>query len=1169
MVFSQSLIYKVLKGTKDTILNFMIPKKVLEVREKTWDKFFDRYSKEMSDEFELNVETLEPETEEEEEDEDEMIINEEHDSEQRVPMRKSPALVQYWIDTGNPPYKVLSDDNVSSESGSSLSEKEIVVSPPRINVEDVINVVSTTDDQKCKNESSCSSVDTAAYILSNANITKKADTIAIIEGAKCTGESSNIDAHDGTDQIKAAKVDQEIYDDNDSINIDVTDVASKNNSTSRSKRMAIPTNEIQSDTRSQKIFSIKKNEIKKSDLYPTAINTQTLDIESIFKHFNKTSKNFVRNNKNDNVSNQDKVLEMDTQQERHISEATLDKKAVKNMNLSTLHRKKLYSGRYSPVDLIQTETHGTADRLSKAKKILHPALDFDDIVKETAFLNDKCKRSDKPNRKFKKGKSRYLSKKNISDIDESENNKEIQDKVNIIDDFDKSLDINKNLDTHQNDVSCHSKRDDGNISENSEKSKRSLEVVNEKPKVVLQRIDSPSLSDKLKLGKNIQEKQENFVKSFKDLSESEKSHSSAVVNLKEDTVDSNQSTILILECNENTSQSTSSSDCLLDVRLNRDFYSNAKKQKGKPSRLKDSDKSQNNKSWIEENMSQLSISTVVESQLSIKDNAISPNVSFNKSETYSNLYEKNQINNIKMREVKIVLERLPLSTINVQCTTMEKQALNKNDAVEENNVSGKLKARLLDNAEKKYGCKIRNVKIVLEQLPAKKINTVKNTDITLNKKSSSNTSLETNRKLRSQIARSSETSICENDEADVQSIICSNHSLGSSTSKKSDDTFGNIIFSTSQNLNSRLDSTKDATSQHKNCNDKTSQGNNYFASVLTSDEDDFFQSIKHRKKLKVSTDDNVSRNGNSSIVNCSPRKNTRELQRDESVHSEVSEIKSSDDKQTTINSSRQKQNRKSNRYLIFSSSEDDEDKDDNLAANLPIKRKVISPVLRKRNKINYNSKNGSKEAVEKNKIDRKNVPISKVVTAETPEKEIIFRTKLWDSDSSSDSILSTHKKLKTSSVRKRSIRCRNRAAEKEMVNDFSSTLNSSLENSSPMNGVTIKSNSLINEEAKRNRRLSSNSSDDDIERKVNNVKKDRTLSSSLKFDHARKARLVRESTVSSTSKRPAYKKTSLENEKIFNKSSNSPTKVQSAMSTPRKLFETKCYYDSSDSSEIL
>ncbi|CAL1685072.1 unnamed protein product [Lasius platythorax] len=120
--YSQSI--ERIAGTKDHIFNFQIPKKLLEVRKKAWVNLFGKYSEEMSDDIELNVDTLEPDEEEKEKE----VSVKEYSCGQRIPMRKSATLIQYWINTGNPPYKAFLDENELSETGASLSEKEITLS---------------------------------------------------------------------------------------------------------------------------------------------------------------------------------------------------------------------------------------------------------------------------------------------------------------------------------------------------------------------------------------------------------------------------------------------------------------------------------------------------------------------------------------------------------------------------------------------------------------------------------------------------------------------------------------------------------------------------------------------------------------------------------------------------------------------------------------------------------------------------------------------------------------------------------------------------------------------------------------------------------------------------------------------------------------------------------
>lgn len=147
----------------------------------------------MSQNVELNLDDLSLELKDEDEDEeiddddDEPEEGDENDDDCqeddyfkkcRTPMRKHPAIIQYWIDTGNPPHK-LADELNNSGTGSSLSEEENSHCRTLIRNSDL-----KTTEKRANSPSPCTSVDTAAYILSNTNITKKSETIAIVEGAK-------------------------------------------------------------------------------------------------------------------------------------------------------------------------------------------------------------------------------------------------------------------------------------------------------------------------------------------------------------------------------------------------------------------------------------------------------------------------------------------------------------------------------------------------------------------------------------------------------------------------------------------------------------------------------------------------------------------------------------------------------------------------------------------------------------------------------------------------------------------------------------------------------------------------------------------------------------------------------------------------------------------------
>jgi len=252
----------------------------------------------MSDDIELNVDTLEPE----EEEEAKAISEEEYSCGQRIPMRKPATLVQYWINTGNPPYKALLDENELSETGSSLSEKEITSPSASL----VTNAINAGNKQKCKNDSSCSSVDTAAYILSNAHITKKADIIAIIEGAKCVEikslkkvaiEDMGVPSNDKIEYMETSRNDPVTMRNNGgNVDVDVLDTELHPMSTECNvasqvcdrtiANTLVSANAIQSNMHLQNLSCEETDKVDESSTSQRNLDVQTInDIASIFRQF--------------------------------------------------------------------------------------------------------------------------------------------------------------------------------------------------------------------------------------------------------------------------------------------------------------------------------------------------------------------------------------------------------------------------------------------------------------------------------------------------------------------------------------------------------------------------------------------------------------------------------------------------------------------------------------------------------------------------------------------------------------------------------------------------------------------------------------------------------------------------------------------------------------------
>ncbi|XP_074102856.1 uncharacterized protein LOC141529953 [Cotesia typhae] len=203
-------------GCENTVTDFQLPAGLIRMREDQWEEFFKRYDKELGEDLEIDLNTDydeeeenkkaeansveesdfelrqldsdveesedsdddddddDDDEEEEEEEEEEEGEEEQYFEKNRAPLRKTPNLIQYWIDTGRPPILMTEEPEEFREL---LGEDN-----PQPAVGKIVN--STEAEAKRPSNSVFSSVDTAAYILSNTNVTAKAETIAIVEGAK-------------------------------------------------------------------------------------------------------------------------------------------------------------------------------------------------------------------------------------------------------------------------------------------------------------------------------------------------------------------------------------------------------------------------------------------------------------------------------------------------------------------------------------------------------------------------------------------------------------------------------------------------------------------------------------------------------------------------------------------------------------------------------------------------------------------------------------------------------------------------------------------------------------------------------------------------------------------------------------------------------------------------
>lgn len=245
-------------------------------------------------------------------------------------------VIQYWINTSYLPYKKLYIDK-DTQSGIELSHStELCIS------------------HKSSHKSSSSSVDTATYILSNMNTTNKIETMAIIEGAK----HNTIETFQDIENTKK-------------LQITANNMHEKNN-------------EHKNNNGNDEQYCIL-NETHK--MLNHELQQQNIDIE---KNISQLQKNVDVNNDDtflvdthdeliNNNSNKNSCIEQNLSNVKilHIDQNNLTNSFELQNNTTKIgHRKKLYTGRNSPVDLINTTTNNK-NTIFQSKQNLHPALDFE------------------------------------------------------------------------------------------------------------------------------------------------------------------------------------------------------------------------------------------------------------------------------------------------------------------------------------------------------------------------------------------------------------------------------------------------------------------------------------------------------------------------------------------------------------------------------------------------------------------------------------------------------------------------------------------------------------------------------------------------------------------------------------------------------------------------
>ncbi|XP_034196428.2 uncharacterized protein LOC117611975 [Osmia lignaria lignaria] len=293
-------------------MTYELPPETIKERQIFWENFFLEYSEQLSDDIEFDVKTFE-------------LCSRKYQS-PAVDKRKS--IVQHWVNTSYLPYQTsihkigyLENNHFSIERGLNMSYTK----------------------PHCNESFLSSSVDTAAYILSNTNTTNKADTMVIVEGAKHDNleNVSDITYSESTEISKIADIMHENNGENNT----------RDNNNSNRRQHSPVTTEIMTCTVPQQNIDTQEN----VDMLDQALNTKSPSPDNCESYSCKLS---------------NKVSTPEHSKESYLRRSLLDCSAIK-----IRHRKKLYTGRDSPVDLITME-HSHKEVLCKLTQHIHPALNF-------------------------------------------------------------------------------------------------------------------------------------------------------------------------------------------------------------------------------------------------------------------------------------------------------------------------------------------------------------------------------------------------------------------------------------------------------------------------------------------------------------------------------------------------------------------------------------------------------------------------------------------------------------------------------------------------------------------------------------------------------------------------------------------------------------------------
>ncbi|XP_015120542.1 uncharacterized protein LOC107043514 isoform X2 [Diachasma alloeum] len=311
--------------------------------------------------------------EEEDDEEDDEGENEKSFNKNRAPIRKSPSLIQYWLDTGKAPYPTKEDPSILHEliltnnPDSSLSEENC----PKLETYPI--TTNTISMQRPEGASNSTSVATGPYIRST-NITNRSEMLVIMEGSRSPEEP--LDPGDPLDPEETRETRDPLEQSrlNTPAHQETEEICDNNNvsldkSLETSMILSKLEETVEKSLNRSRLTSCDGSDSEVMNLMAPSMKISDV-LEDLGEHIDKfTSKATIHG----------------LRKESDVGSGESSGRGTPRLPplMKKGNRRKLWTGRNSPMDIIVSSTMDSEDQIVPKTGNLHPALQGTPEVKMT------------------------------------------------------------------------------------------------------------------------------------------------------------------------------------------------------------------------------------------------------------------------------------------------------------------------------------------------------------------------------------------------------------------------------------------------------------------------------------------------------------------------------------------------------------------------------------------------------------------------------------------------------------------------------------------------------------------------------------------------------------------------------------------------------------------